>query len=192
MDERVFEGKFGLEKENLRVTLDGRLALTPHPFDGDPHISKDFCESQTEMITEVCDSTEELYKAIVRLNKQVSDEIAKRGEYYDSEDGRYKKITIIPEMRDIDYLRTFKFEDLTYRGTIEFRSCCTQPIADSMTVGAFHLGLQKRLDQLEVLLEPLYDRIARRSCPGLDMMRRLADGESMESLIKDYGTLNRD
>ena len=174
------------------------------------------------------------------------------GEYYDSEDGRYKKITIIPEMRDIDYLRTFKFEDLTYRGTIEFRSCCTQPIADSMTVGAFHLGLQKRLDQLEdlldkdtvlyrhgytavelrhmfvrqkfpgyidqnklydlieritdlasdglcergfgeeVLLEPLYDRIARRSCPGLDMMRRLADGESMESLIKDYGTLNRD
>lgn len=81
MDERVFEGKFGLEKENLRVTLDGRLALTPHPFDGDPHISKDFCESQTEMITEVCDSTEELYKAIVRLNKQVSDEIAKRGEF---------------------------------------------------------------------------------------------------------------
>ena len=53
-------------------------------------------------------------------------------------------------------------------------------------------GLCERGFGEEVLLEPLYDRIARRSCPGLDMMRRLADGESMESLIKDYGTLNRD
>jgi len=81
MDPRVFEGRFGLEKENLRVTMSGQLARTPHPFDEDPHISKDFCESQTEMITEVCKSTEELYKAIVSLNKKVSDKIAERGEF---------------------------------------------------------------------------------------------------------------
>ena len=28
---RLLEGKFGLEKENVRVTPTGTLALTPHP-----------------------------------------------------------------------------------------------------------------------------------------------------------------
>lgn len=27
----LFSGHFGLEKENIRVTSDGKLALTPHP-----------------------------------------------------------------------------------------------------------------------------------------------------------------
>lgn len=81
MDPRVWEGRFGLEKENLRLTADGRLALTPHPFDDDPHISKDFCESQVEMITEVCDSTDGLYRAIRRLDRQVSDRIREDGEF---------------------------------------------------------------------------------------------------------------
>lgn len=73
------------------------------------------------------------------------------GEYY--EDGGYKTITIYPELEDIQYLRTFKFEDLTYRGTVEFRSVCCQPIKDSMTVAAFHLGLKNQLYELDALLK---------------------------------------
>lgn len=73
------------------------------------------------------------------------------GEYF--ENGVYKKIQVTPQLTDIQYLRTFKFEDLTFRGTIEFRSVCCQPITDCMTVAAFHLGLKEQLYQLEELLK---------------------------------------
>lgn len=73
------------------------------------------------------------------------------GEYY--EDGVYKSIRINPQIDDLQYLRTFKFEDLTFRGTIEFRSVCCQPIKDCMTVAAFHLGLKNRLQELDELLK---------------------------------------
>lgn len=73
------------------------------------------------------------------------------GEYY--ENGVYKKIRVTPQIEDIQYLRTFKFEDLTFRGTIEFRSVCCQPIQDAMTVAAFHLGLKQQLQALNELLE---------------------------------------
>lgn len=70
-----------------------------------------------------------------------------RGEYF--EDGEYKEIDVVPEIGDVAYLRTFKFEDLTFRGTIEFRSVCCQPIKDCMTVAAFHLGLKEKVYQLD-------------------------------------------
>lgn len=73
------------------------------------------------------------------------------GEYY--ENGEYKNITVKPEPNDLKYLRTFKFEDLTFRGTIEFRSVCCQPIKDSMTVAAFHIGLMDNVKKLNQLLE---------------------------------------
>ena len=46
-------GTFGLERETLRVTSDGRMAHTPHPFPEDAHIVKDFCENQAEINTGV-------------------------------------------------------------------------------------------------------------------------------------------
>jgi gamma-glutamylcysteine synthetase len=73
------------------------------------------------------------------------------GEYY--EDGEYHEITFVPVIEDLEYLRTFKFEDLTFRGTIEFRSVCCQPVADVMTVSAFHLGLKNQLKELDTLLQ---------------------------------------
>ncbi len=74
-----------------------------------------------------------------------------QGEYYDGE--RYRKISFAPIESDLDYLRTFKFEDLTFRGTIEYRSSCCQPISDVMTVAAFHTGLNERIDALKEILE---------------------------------------
>lgn len=73
-----------------------------------------------------------------------------RGEIYCM--GRYREIDIRPCVNDIKYLRPFKFINLTFRGTVEFRSICTQPIRDSMSVAAFHLGLKDNLDELEEIM----------------------------------------
>ncbi len=53
----------GLEKESLRATPEGALALTPHPVAlgsalTHPHITTDYCESQLELITGVHGSVE--------------------------------------------------------------------------------------------------------------------------------------
>ncbi len=73
------------------------------------------------------------------------------GEVFNGTD--YEEVRIIPELEDLEYLRTFKFEDLTFRGTIEYRSCCCQPVSDAMTVAAFHLGLKEQLQELSDILE---------------------------------------
>ncbi|MBQ2567992.1 MAG: hypothetical protein II572_06175, partial [Clostridia bacterium] len=49
LKELLLNGHFGLEKESLRVTEDGRMAHTPDPFLDHPYITKDFCENQTEI-----------------------------------------------------------------------------------------------------------------------------------------------
>ena len=73
------------------------------------------------------------------------------GEY--SENGEIHSMEFHPLPEDIAYLRTFKSEDLTYRGTIEFRSACCQPISDVMTVSAFHLGLLNKTAELFELMK---------------------------------------
>ncbi len=173
---------------------------------------------------------------------------AVEGEQYDG-NGSYQKVSFTPEIGDLSYLRTFKFEDLTFRGTIEFRSCCSQPVKDAMTIPAFHVGLQQNLKELDSLLtedrvlyhhgfdaaelrkafnrgyvpetldqdalwdlvkqilnlaadglrkrgcgeerflEPLYERIAKRTNPAKEMLSRIQSGEKTEDLIRDYGTL---
>lgn len=75
------------------------------------------------------------------------------GEYFSHETGKYEQIEFAPEKGDLRFLRTFKFEDLTYRGTIEFRSVCCQPISDCMTTAAFHLGLMNDIGRLSELLD---------------------------------------
>jgi gamma-glutamylcysteine synthetase len=73
------------------------------------------------------------------------------GEYL--ENGVYRTLTFHPEPGDLQYLRTYKFEDLTYRGTIEFRSVCCQPFRDAMTVAAFHMGLMTKTGELMDLMD---------------------------------------
>ncbi len=73
------------------------------------------------------------------------------GKYYSN--GSYISVVFKPEPEDIRYLRTYKFEDLTFRGTIEFRSVCCQPFRDAMTVAAFHTGLMNEPQKLVTLLE---------------------------------------
>ena len=72
------------------------------------------------------------------------------GQYY--ENGEWHRELFQPEVSDIKDLRTFKFADLTYRGTIEYRSACEQPIADVFAHAAFHAGLAEEIDALAELL----------------------------------------
>lgn len=66
---------------------------------------------------------------------------------------RYEKIRIHPELSDLEHLRAFKFEDLTFRGTVEFRSVCEQPVPEIMASGALHAGLMENLHALTHTLE---------------------------------------
>lgn len=63
------------------------------------------------------------------------------------------KIKVHPTISDLQYLRSFKFDDLTFRGTIEFRSICEQPVGEIMASGAFHAGLMENLHRLTEVLE---------------------------------------
>lgn len=50
-------------------------------------------------------------------------------------------VNIKPLSSDIVFHRSYHYEDLTKRGTVEFRSVCTQSLNQTLTPPAFHLGL---------------------------------------------------
>ena len=64
-----------------------------------------------------------------------------------------KEVSIVPEEKDFSSHRSYQFQDLTTRGTVEFRSVCTQPLDRTFASAAFHLGLLVNLDKLETYLE---------------------------------------
>lgn len=72
-----------------------------------------------------------------------------KGEYFDG--NQYQEVSFHPELSDLGYLRSFKFEDLTFRGTVEFRSVCEQPVKEIMASAAFHTGLIENLHVLQRL-----------------------------------------
>ena len=64
-----------------------------------------------------------------------------------------KEVTIKPSEEDFTTHRSYQFQDLTTRGTIEFRSVCTQPFSATFSPAAFHLGLLVNLERLEKILK---------------------------------------
>lgn len=102
-----------------------------------------------------------------------------RGEIYDK--GEYREIDIKPCISDIKYLRPFKFINLTFRGTVEFRSICTQPIRDSMCVAAFHLGLKDNLDDLESIVDN--DEVIYRNGYTAGELRKLLIQDELPSFV---------
>ena len=73
-------GKFGIERETLRVDSRGRLAQTPHPFADDAHITRDFCENQIELVTPVADSIDDALRYLAELDSRVRRTLAAQGE----------------------------------------------------------------------------------------------------------------
>lgn len=63
-----------------------------------------------------------------------------------------EKVLIQPNLADLDYHRAYHFQSLTRRGTIEFRSVCAQPLTDTFSSPAFHIGLLENLEELENVL----------------------------------------
>ena len=107
------------------------------------------------------------------------------GEYYCK--GEYKKREFEPSLDDIQYLRAFKFINLTFRGTIEYRSVCTQPIKDSISVAAFHVGLKHKTDELNELF--LKSGIYKNDCDANELRKLLIRREIPDfvDMEKIYG-----
>ena len=74
-----------------------------------------------------------------------------------------KENLLVPQEKDFQTHRSYQYQDLTTRGTVEFRSVCTQPLDRTFASAAFHLGLLVNLDKLEAYLEtaPFFEHFGR-------------------------------
>ena len=59
---------------------------------------------------------------------------------------------IKPQEEDLKNHRSYHFQDLTTRGTIEYRSVCTQTLHKTFAPIAFHVGLHYNIKELEEYL----------------------------------------
>ncbi|MFR1317177.1 MAG: bifunctional glutamate--cysteine ligase GshA/glutathione synthetase GshB [Clostridium perfringens] len=122
LEDYFIKANFGLEKENVRVTERGNLALTPHPKtfgdrEKNPYIKTDFSESQLEMVTPVCNTLEEVYSFICNLNKVVSLEIMKNGEFLWPQSNP----PILPREEEIPIAKLSNREDELYRENLSYK-----------------------------------------------------------------------
>lgn len=60
---------------------------------------------------------------------------------------------VSPRADDFHYHRSYQYQDLTTRGTIEFRSTCAQPLNRTFAPAAFHLGLLANLKEVTTYLK---------------------------------------
>lgn len=67
----LFHGSFGLERESLRVLGDGTLSHTRNPLGESAHVTRDFCENQTEVNTDPCPSAEEAVRELDRFTANI-------------------------------------------------------------------------------------------------------------------------
>ncbi|HJF35318.1 MAG TPA: bifunctional glutamate--cysteine ligase GshA/glutathione synthetase GshB [Clostridium perfringens] len=122
LEDYFIKANFGLEKENVRVTESGNLALTPHPKafgdrEKNAYIKTDFSESQLEMVTPVCNTLEEVYSFICNLNKVVSLEIMKNGEFLWPQSNP----PILPREEEIPIAKLSNREDELYRENLGYK-----------------------------------------------------------------------
>ena len=103
----LFDGNFGIERENIRVDKNGIIAETKHPeVFGDkltnPYITVDFAESQTELITPALKGIPEVYDFLENLHDIVSLEL--KDEYLWPQ-------STPPNIIDEDHISVAGFED---------------------------------------------------------------------------------
>ena len=64
-----------------------------------------------------------------------------------------KESLVSPRADDFHYHRSYQYQDLTTRGTVEFRSTCAQPLNRTFAPAAFHLGLLANLEEVTTYLK---------------------------------------
>lgn len=67
-----------------------------------------------------------------------------------------REAILVPDVNDLKLHRSYKYQSLTKRGTLEFRSICTQPLNATFSTAAFHLGLLENLSSLDTLLNKYF------------------------------------
>lgn len=211
----IFKGYFGLERETLRVTSAGRLALSPHPFRS-KHLSRDFCENQLEIITPVCDSVKGALNALGKLDAYARKTISKRGEtlwlysnppYFENEDeipiAQYKgKLSFEYDYRAFLEKRYGK-RIMLYSGihfNFSFRDEFFKKQAESKN--DLYLRLFKQLSRYSWLLvlltaaSPLYDRSFDKRKPGLALNKDASPRSGSKGYwntfipVLDYSSIN--
>lgn len=112
LERKLIKSNFGLEKENLRVDREGKLALTKHPEifkEDNPYIKRDFSESQVEMVTPACKSIDEVYDFMENLHNIVTTSL--KDEYLWPQSNP----PIIPKDDEIPVAKLHKEEEVAYR-----------------------------------------------------------------------------
>ncbi|MDD5795461.1 MAG: hypothetical protein PUD24_00805 [Oscillospiraceae bacterium] len=71
-EKNMLKASFGLEKESLRIDKDGFLSHTKHPFESNRNIDRDFCENQIEIITDVFENADDLYKNLEEIQSYIT------------------------------------------------------------------------------------------------------------------------
>lgn len=102
--------------------------------------------ARTAIFTAARDDQSYYFKPI-----RVKDYLDQKGITAYTADGNEKIIKPVKE--DLKQHRSYQFQDLTARGTVEFRSVCTQPLETTFAPIAFELGLFVQLENLENYLE---------------------------------------
>ena len=74
------QAEFGIERESLRVSADGKLAQTPHPFESHKNIDRDFCENQVEFISDVFNKPEQVNEQLLELQRFVNGKLRQNRE----------------------------------------------------------------------------------------------------------------
>ena len=64
-----------------------------------------------------------------------------------------KESLVSPRADDFHYHRSYQYQDLTTRGTIEFRSTCAQTLNRTFAPATFHLGLLANLEEVTAYLK---------------------------------------
>ncbi|MBQ7446543.1 MAG: glutamylcysteine synthetase, partial [Eubacterium sp.] len=130
----------------------------------------------------------------IRTIDDLVEYIASMSMYCVERDGHYlyfKPMTVKDYFRAAEVTGTWHDEEgahqLTFRGTLELRSVCTQPIAESFASAAFHTGLMEMLPDLTALLEDaalyhqgltpyvLRELLGRQSIPAFLDKKKLSD-----------------
>ena len=79
--EYLNQAEFGIEREGLRICSDGRLAQSPHPFESNENIDRDFCENQVELISDVFVEPKQVNEHLISLQKIVNSRLKEQDEY---------------------------------------------------------------------------------------------------------------